>query len=1254
MRYLRVLYGIIIVLSSLNNCWGQPATRSTVIEEKGVPAQNNYSGTTYAIIVGISNYRYLKSLTYADKDAELFKEFLMSPSGGNVKDSNIILVLNEEATDSYIYNFVLAKWISEKKIKANNRLFIYFSGHGDARDNREYNLLTTNTVPDNNGYRATPHLRMNELKNTISDLTKEGIKVILIIDACRTSDVPKPGTDNFNGITEQRAGEILILSASGGQKSIEDKSIGNGHGLFTWNLIDGLNGRADAELLGNKDGVVTYGELGTWLKITVASIANNKYHSEQVPTFYDIESQFPLAKVDSSYYSKWMLAKALNSGIGNDIAKNDYNTAGKKSVGGKIDSSALLVYNEFLKAIKKNKLTGSGSAEMFYDSLQNKYPGEDVTNDARYQLASAFIDFGQEKINLHVSGRENKRTVETLKSQIAGEKENSVLSESVLRMERVVNEKFTQAGYLMEKGINLLKNSNPGYLNRLRAKAKFLKAKGYYEAEPGNLLTLDEATKMAYEARTIDPDAAYINYLLGLLLALDYKTDSAFYYEHLASIQAPNWAYPLNQLGRDFEKRYQYDSAITYYRKAIETDYNFTDSYNNLAIVFKGIGQYDSAETYCRRGIKVDPGYVYLYCNLADVMRETKRYDSAEVIYKKAIAISPRYIYPYNNLGISFDNQHQYDSAVKYYKLALDIDPDYSYTLSNLGSVYRDITKYDSAYKYFNKAISLSPNSAYDLNGMGIVFYNQKKYDSAIMYYQKAFLADSNYHYALFNMGLVYYSKGNYDSSKYFHQQAVALNPAYVNAYNYLGLCSEKLNQPDTAIAYYRKAIAVNKDYYYAYYNLGYLYFTLGKFDSAQTNFFKSIAINQTYAAAYNSLGLNYESMGKKDSALFYYRKAVDIDAKYAFGYYNIGYIHEGLKNYDSAIIYYQKAASVNPTYTEAFNSMGLVFEKIKKYDSAVVSFKKAIDTDNNYSYAYYNLGRLSYTKGSYDTARTFFRKSVELDPLYSDSYNYLGLICNNKKLYDSAIIYYRKALTGRSPQLTVANNNIGNAYQQLKKYDSSIIYLKKSINYDPLYSTAYYNLAYSYELFYKPDSAIFYYKKYLALNPEFYNSNYYIAELYERLGATDSALTYYKLYFGRTDNLVTAGNIAAIYYNRKDYDSAIYYYEKIYTYYKDSSNETALERLAYSYIRKNNFGKGLFYFNTADRVYHDANSKYNLCCYYSLTGDKAKALYYFEEALKNNFTNFDHIQKDKDLDPIRQETRFSELLKQYFPDKYK
>src|SRR5262249_13860842 len=56
--------------------------------ESGAPSQTPAQpGKTYALLVGISQYKYapiVPPLQYADKDAELFSEFLASPRGGSL------------------------------------------------------------------------------------------------------------------------------------------------------------------------------------------------------------------------------------------------------------------------------------------------------------------------------------------------------------------------------------------------------------------------------------------------------------------------------------------------------------------------------------------------------------------------------------------------------------------------------------------------------------------------------------------------------------------------------------------------------------------------------------------------------------------------------------------------------------------------------------------------------------------------------------------------------------------------------------------------------------------------------------------------------------------------------------------------------------------------------------------------------------------------------------------------------------------
>ena len=58
---------------------------------------------TFAMIMGISSYKYVRPLTYADKDAEMFRDYLKSPGGGKVSEDNIFCLLNEQALLANFY-----------------------------------------------------------------------------------------------------------------------------------------------------------------------------------------------------------------------------------------------------------------------------------------------------------------------------------------------------------------------------------------------------------------------------------------------------------------------------------------------------------------------------------------------------------------------------------------------------------------------------------------------------------------------------------------------------------------------------------------------------------------------------------------------------------------------------------------------------------------------------------------------------------------------------------------------------------------------------------------------------------------------------------------------------------------------------------------------------------------------------------------------------------------------------------------------
>lgn len=473
---------------------------------------------TFAIVLGVSKYKYIRPLTYADKDAELFSDYLKSPAGGALKEDNIFTLLNEKALNSTFWSKGF-QWLKAKNLRKGDRLFIYLAGHGDAIDQDEFFFLSYDCNPagDKNNYLAGGAIQLYNLKKKIANETAKGVDVFFIMDACRSNELPG-GTEGQNflnsAISEKKAGEVIMLATGAGQESLEDASIGNGHGLFTFYLVDGLTGVADTE--GTPDNKVTFGEIKTYVDKHVPTIAQQRFKRKQDPYLCCNEaSEKVIGQVDAVYLKKWL-----------DFKKQTNKRGGTNSFEGNItyrptyhaDTLLVETYNAFNKAIKNNKLTGSESAEAFFAQLNKKFPDNPYTQDAKSTLADEFIKYAQNIVNNYLSCAE--------------------LSVNQKR------ENF-EAGLRLEKAIALAEDAD--FVSSLKGRMFFLKASGDF-GPAGQNGTMETALQYAYNALATEPNAAYIQNRLATLHLENNRMDSAKYYAEKATRTAPKWLCALTTL----------------------------------------------------------------------------------------------------------------------------------------------------------------------------------------------------------------------------------------------------------------------------------------------------------------------------------------------------------------------------------------------------------------------------------------------------------------------------------------------------------------------------------------------------------------------------------------------------------------------------------------------------------------------------------------------------------------------------------
>lgn len=114
-----------------------------------------------------------------------------------------------------------------------------------------------------------------------------------------------------------------------------------------------------------------------------------------------------------------------------------------------------------------------------------------------------------------------------------------------------------------------------------------------------------------------------------------------------------------------------------------------------------------------------------------------------------------------------------------------------------------------------------------------------------------------------------------------------------------------------------------------------------------------------------------------------------------------------------------------------------------------------------------------------------------------------------------------------------------------------------------------------------------------------------------------------------------------------EDLDFEISFYEDV---IKDSPNLVeALILLGDAYTRKGLYGKGLEMDLRLSRLRpKDPTVHYNLACDYSLLNRARLAIDTLEKAIKLGYRGFKHMETDPDLENIRKDERFIDLVRKH------
>ncbi len=265
-------------------------------------------------------------------------------------------------------------------------------------------------------------------------------------------------------------------------------------------------------------------------------------------------------------------------------------------------------------------------------------------------------------------------------------------------------------------------------------------------------------------------------------------------------------------------------------------------------------------------------------------------------------------------------------------------------------------------------------------------------------------------------------------------------------------------------------------------------------------------------------------------------------------------------------------------------------------------------------------------TKNSVQFAIQLFQKAIEIDPRYADAYAGLGeayatLYQNfeSKDIWlDKAIDSSLKALTYDS-SLSEAYAALALAYFYKKSNEEAFEAGRKAIELDPNNFIGYWMLGRIYHSTDRDKEALNLFKKVIELNPDFYSAYMDLRLVYEKLGEREKV----------NEVLKTTEVVYSRYLSQHPDDSRAHMFFAIDLALLGKNEEAKKE--AASAIELNPT---------------DPLMQYNAACFYSNAGEKSLAIETLKNAITAGYQDYEWIKRDSDLNNIRNEPKFIELMR--------
>jgi serine/threonine protein kinase/Tfp pilus assembly protein PilF len=266
------------------------------------------------------------------------------------------------------------------------------------------------------------------------------------------------------------------------------------------------------------------------------------------------------------------------------------------------------------------------------------------------------------------------------------------------------------------------------------------------------------------------------------------------------------------------------------------------------------------------------------------------------------------------------------------------------------------------------------------------------------------------------------------------------------------------------------------------------------------------------------------------------------------------------------------------------------------------------------------------FTKHSIQTAIELFQKAIEYDGRYADAYAgmseaYAHLyqqFDRNDSLLNNALENGLKALM-YDPSLSEAYSALGLVYLYKKSHDEALESSQKAIELNPGNHTAHWILGRTYVTTDRIQEAAKVFHKVIELNPDFYAAYGDLTLCYDRLGEKEKM--------------------------HASLDESLQMFPRYLSLHPDDARAHIFFALALVRAGKIEEGK-VKAARAVELSPNDPLMFYNVACFYANVGDSPLALQSLKQAMSSGYGFYEWIKRDPDLDSIRNEPEYIEMMK--------